>query len=269
MRSLLRWAGSKKQIVGILSKYWTDTSRRYVEPFAGSATLFFHLQPTKALLSDLNSDLISFYKSAKKTPELVYRNATELPTGQDAYYTIRNDFNESASGSTEKVSRFFYLNRNCFNGIFRTNTAGKFNVPYSGNKTGGFPSWAEFESCSKLLKNATILNQDFESILKNRVEKNDWIYLDPPYAVENRRIFRQYSAVSFGREDLERLALALEEVNARNARFVLSYAQCREADEFFGHWFSRRVYCQRNVAGFSSHRRRAAEMIYSNIKIKF
>lgn len=217
-------------------------------------------------MSDVNSSLIAFYKSAKREPQSVYRNANKLPPGHDSYYRIRKEFNDNTSGSAKKFAQFFYLNRNCFNGIFRTNTAGEFNVPFSGHKTGSFPSWNEFENCSKLLKHATILNQDFETVLTNRVGKNDWVYLDPPYAVENRRIFRQYSAVSFGLEDLKRLAWVLEEIHARKARFVLSYAQCREATEFFGHWLSRRVYCQRNVAGYSSHRRRAAEMIYSNFK---
>jgi DNA adenine methylase len=268
MRPLLRWAGSKKKLVGVLSQYWTDSSRRYVEPFAGSATLFFHLQPRKALLSDVNPDLISFYKFVKRNPELIYERALTLSKGKVAYYATRKIFNEERPASLSKATNFFYLNRNCFNGIFRTNAAGDFNVPYSGQKTGEFPSWAEFEECSRLLQRARIVHKDFKEVLTKNVEKNDWVYLDPPYAVENRRIFRQYSAVSFGYEDLRRLAETLEEIHTRKAHFVLSYAQCREATDFFGHWYSRRVYCQRNISGFTAQRRRAAEMIYSNIKIK-
>jgi len=268
MRPLLRWAGSKRQLVGLLSQYWTNSIRRYVEPFAGSATLFFHIKPRKALLSDLNQELVSFYKFTKKAPAVVYEAATSMPHGEVAYYETRKAFNENETPTPEQAANFFYLNRNCFNGIYRTNADGGFNVPYSGQKTGGFPSWAEFEACSKLLRRASVVNSDFQSILTKKIDKNDWIYLDPPYAVDNRRIFRQYSAGSFGLEDLRRLAEALEEVNGRKAQFVLSYAQCREATEHFGHWYSRRVYCQRNVSGFSSQRRRAAEMIYSNIKIK-
>ena len=115
-----------------------------------------------------------------------------------------------------------------------------------------------------MLRRATIVEGDFEKILSDVVRKGDFVYLDPPYAVGNRRVFRQYGPQSFGLADLERLQAVLEEIHARGARFVLSYAWCSEAKRMFSRWSQCRVYTQRNIAGFSQHRRKAAELTLSN-----
>jgi DNA adenine methylase len=182
----------------------------------------------------------------------------------ETYYRFR----AKAPGSLdakERAIRFLYLNRYCFNGIYRTNAAGQFNVPYSGAKTGGFPAWEEFSKSVKLLTRAQVFVQDFEELLLEHVVGTDFVYLDPPYAVANRRVFRQYGPNSFGLYDLERLARALVEIDQRGAKFVLSYAYSREALTYFARWPRKKLFCQRNVAGFTGSRRLAAEIIFSNI----
>lgn len=266
MKPLLRWAGSKRKLIPELSKYWTEPKRRYLEPFAGSATLFFALEPQAAVLSDINPELVAFMTEIQKNAEGVYAQAIRYPRNRKCYYSIRALKADKLS-NTRRAARFYYLNRFCFNGIYRTNENGMFNVPYSPSGTGTFPNLKEFLESVSILKRAAVLNVDFETMLLENAGENDFVYLDPPYAVGNRRIFRQYGPNSFGLGDLGRLAEVLTELDRRRARFVLSYAYCTEAIKAFGHWPQRKVFNQRNVSGFAKNRRRAAELIISNVPV--
>lgn len=165
----------------------------------------------------------------------------------------------------DRAARFIFLNRFCFNGIYRTNEKGVFNVPYAASGTGELPSWHNFKLASRALRSSVILNTDFANIINEHVQSGDFVYLDPPYAVENRRIFRQYGPQTFGLEDLGRLRDSLKLIDERGANFVLSYASSPEARVYFKEWKSKKVYTQRNVAGFAKHRRMAAELIFTNI----
>ncbi|ADU38331.1 DNA adenine methylase [Variovorax paradoxus] len=265
MRPLLRWAGSKKQLIGHLRPYWeASLAQRYVEPFAGSAALFFDIEPKAALLGDVNSLLVEFYTALRDTPDRIFQLTSSWAINKEKYYEIR------ASLIVEKdpilrSAMFFYLNRNCFNGIFRTNMRGEFNVPFAATKTGAMPDISEIKQAALLLKNTKIEKKDFREILK-KVKADDFVFLDPPYAVENRRIFVQYNAQTFGLADLEELSDTLHCIDALGAKFVMSYAISAEALHYFDYWNVRRVTCQRNVAGFSSHRRKAVELIVSNME---
>jgi DNA adenine methylase len=262
--SILRWAGSKRKLLPELIPYWGHGQRRYIEPFAGSAALFFALKPKRALLSDINSELIKTLTVVRDNPTAVYKHVSRYPVGQESFYRLRA-LDPTVLSPVERAARFLFLNRFCFNGLYRTNENGHFNVPYSSQKTGGIPPWEQFSQAAMLLKRAVLKCGDFESVLLSAVGMGDFVYLDPPYAVGNRRIFRQYGSHTFGLQDLNRLNAVLREIQTRGAHFVLSYAYCREAKETFADWTSRRVYAQRNISGFARHRRRAAELIVTNI----
>ena len=165
------------------------------------------------------------------------------------------------------AAKFIFLNRFCFNGLYRTNSDGKFNVPYSPSKTGHLPTLEELQQVSVALKSATIQCCDFTELLKN-VRKGDFVYLDPPFAVGNRRVFRQYGPSTFGTHDLERLAEHLQMINRRGATFVVSYAYCSESVNLFRRWHVHRAIIQRNISGFARHRRSAAEIIVTNKTVK-
>jgi len=265
MRSLLRWAGSKRQLLGSLKYYWDAAdSQRYVEPFAGSAALFFEIAPRRAVINDVNTELISFYRGIKRSPALVYELASSLKVDEATYYEVRRNYT-AETDPIRRSANFFYLNRYCFNGIYRTNAAGQFNVPFAKDRVGQFPAWNLVETAVRQLRKASTHNRDFESLIKTEVAENDFVYLDPPYAVENQRIFTQYNATTFGLNDLDRLQVTLELINSRGAKFVLSYAFCKEATSYFSRWNHQLVQCQRNVAGFAKHRRKAVELMITNI----
>jgi DNA adenine methylase len=264
VQPFLRWAGSKRKLLPKLIPYWGRGHERYVEPFAGSSALFFAIQPKRALLSDMNPDLIQALKTIRRDPSAVYEQARKEPVDPRNFYRLRA-LDPSLLTPIERAARFLFLNRFCFNGLYRTDSKGRFNVPFAGQKTGALPSWEQFSTAAKLLKHSTVKCGDFEIVLRLSVRAGDFVYLDPPYAVGNRRIFRQYGAHTFGINDLHRLRAVLQMIEKRGAHFVLSYAYCREAKEAFGGWSSRRVYTHRNISGFARHRRRAAELIVTNV----
>ncbi len=263
---LLRWAGSKRQLRAELARYWKPSFTRYVEPFAGSCSLFFWLSPERALLTDKNRELIDAYRVLSKHPEELHGIVSSYPRGREAYNELRSE-NPGDLSAMRRAARFVFLNRYCFNGIYRTNRTGRFNVPFSPTKTGSVPPLQSFRACADLLQRAVLRSADFGTTLRH-VQPGDFVYLDPPYATTTRRVFTEYGPKPFGRDDLERLQRHLRKLDARGAAFVLSYADCAELRAAKRDWNVRTVTVRRNVAGFRSHRRRARELIVSNIDLE-
>jgi DNA adenine methylase len=260
-RPFLRWAGSKRKQLSRLAPFWFPHHKRYVEPFAGSACLFFELGPKTAVLGDSNKELIEVYRIVRDEPERLYRRLCHIRRDLPSYLRWRSLKPESLDRETRAL-RLLYLNRNCFNGIFRTNSNGEFNVPI-GTRLGKYPGKDDFIDCSKLLQNATLVAGDFAKTLA-LVKAGDFVYLDPPYAVVSRRIFKEYGKKIFDTSDIPRLSEALTEIVNRNADFLVSYADSTEARSLTGNWYSKRLPIRRHIAGFAGDRRKAYEWLISN-----
>src|SRR5713226_799695 len=157
----LRWAGSKRSLLPILQAFWTKKHKRYIEPFAGSACLFFAIKPPKAILGDLNPELIATYVEVKYRIGAVLKELGILEPADKKEYTRLRAIDIATLTPAARAARFIYLNRFCFNGIYRTNLLGQFNVPYSGNRCGGFPQPEVFRQCSTRLRSARFVNGDF------------------------------------------------------------------------------------------------------------
>lgn len=263
-KPFLRWAGSKKKLLPELEKYFNVGYNKYLEPFVGSGQLFFRLPLKAAVLSDINTDLITTYSNIRSNPNEVYEQLTKFPKGKESYYEIRNKYNQS-SDSIYNSALFLYLNTYCFNGLYRTNLAGKFNVPYS-ESSGNLINRDSLIEISKYLKKAQLVTGDFQKVVLDNCKANDFVYLDPPYAIKNRRIFHQYSPDTFGLNDIERLKEVISEIDRRQAKFVLSYAYCEESMEISKHWNYRLVSTVRNISGFAQHRKMEQEIIITNIE---
>lgn len=266
MKSPIRWAGSKRALLPSLTRYWSvDPAGRYIEPFCGSACLFFEIEPRRAILGDINKDLITAYKVLRKFPTKVIERIRSFPITESTYYDLRK-LSPDALSDIERTARFLFLNRLCFNGIYRTNAQGQFNVPFGKPKRQVQFAFDAMMQASSLLKRASLQTRDFESVL-NQAEKGDFVYLDPPYAVAKRRVFSQYHPQSFAERDLKRLREGLHALDKRGARFVVSYADSREGRELVADWHFYRIRTRRNVAGFADHRRHVFELIASNRKL--
>jgi DNA adenine methylase len=261
---IFRWAGSKRKSLHILSLFWSDKFGRYIEPFAGSACLFLRVKPRTAILADLNSSLIAAYRTIRNSPADVAELLYDIPRNAKTYYEIRDRI-KSAPRSIQRTAYFVYLNRNCFNGIYRTNCDGHFNVPF-GACQGHYPRPCDFHSVAKLLKHATLLCADFGTTLKH-VRANDFVYLDPPFAATGVRTFVEYGKQSFGNDDVDRLSRHLDRIDRRNAYFLVSYADCTRAQEIAKDWNSAVISVRRQVAGFTAKRKMASEMIITNLPL--
>lgn len=260
----LRWAGSKRRLLPVLQTFWTKHHKRYIEPFAGSACLFFAIKPPKAILGDLNPELIATYIEVKYRIGAVLRELKTLqPEDKQEYLRLRG-IDIGTLSPPARAARFIYLNRYCFNGIYRTNLAGQFNVPYSGVRCGSVPQDGVFEKCSNRLRQARFVRGDFERVLK-LAQKGDLVYMDPPYAVRARRVFSEYDPSTFTSEDIARLRLWMERLNAAQINFVVSYAESDEADVLRKNFSYETVSVRRHVAGFAAHRASSNELLISNI----
>jgi DNA adenine methylase len=262
---LLRWAGSKRKLLPELLPYWKQVGTRYVEPFVGSGALFFSAAPEQAVLADLNGELIRTYRAVRDDPEVVSGHLRSLRRGRKTYLRLRSQDPRRLS-ACRRAARFIYLNRYCFNGLYRTNLEGRFNVPYAPTDSGRLPNEKQLVAAAERLGKATLLHADFECVVGRQAQSGDFIYLDPPFAVANRRLFRQYNRMTFGFDDLHRLVNVLHCLDRLGAYFVLSYAVCSESLAAFRPWHVRRLLTQRNIAGFVDRRRLAAELLVTNIQ---
>lgn len=263
MDSFIRWAGSKRQLVKKLRAFRPKHFGRYIEPFAGSACLFFHMEPEEAVLGDLNYELVSTMQAVQRDVHLVLECLHRLRKGKTNYYTIRAK-DPTALSEAEIAARFIYLNRYCFNGLYRTNKTGHFNVPYGPPKSQRGIDENQIIKASNILQRAFLVHGDFESTLVYAAA-GDFVYLDPPYIIQSRRIFAEYLPGTFNREDLGRLELALETLHDRGVFFLITYGDSHEARQMLGHWNPCRIRTRRNIAGFAGNRRGAYELIATNI----
>lgn len=262
IRPFLRWAGSKRQILPALAEYWPARSCRYLEPFAGSAALFFHLRPQAAILGDINAELIDTYEQVRDNLEDVEDELARLTNNKDEYYRIRA-MSVDALPPASRAARFIYLNRFAFNGLYRTNQKGKFNVPYGGGRSGQLPDHMWLLQCSKALKSVVLISGTYSRVLE-LANRGDFVYLDPPYSVKARRVFREYDPSGFGAEELHSLRRWLHRMTSGGIEFLLSYAQCDEAERLMEGYSAREISVRRNIAGFTGNRRRAGEWLISN-----
>lgn len=264
-RTFLRWAGSKRQLLPVLTSYWNEDHNRYVEPFAGSACLFFRLQPNAAILGDINVELIATYAEVKHRLPAVMAALKGLRKGRQQFLELRGA-DVSLMTAAERAARFIYLNRFCFNGLYRTNRKGQFNVPYGGDKSGEIPSADVLLKCSSLLKNAELVAGSFELVLE-KVRSGDFVYMDPPFSVGSRRVFNEYAATNFDAESLNRLRSWMEKLANKGIHFLVSYAECEEAEILQKGFYKQIVSVKRNISGFVANRSRSTEVLISSIPV--
>jgi DNA adenine methylase len=234
---------------------------RYVEPFCGSACLFFELAPSHGLLGDINPELIHFYARVRANPNKVGELFHGMPTTERFYYELRAASPDSL-GANERAARFLYLNRFCFNGVYRTNRDGVFNVP-RGVRVGALPTLEEIASFGRFLRRADVKVDDFQEVLSH-CGSGDFVYLDPPYAGRGVRNRGEYGANSFSEEDLGRLQDALQDASTRGAKILISYADVPVVREAFDGWHVTELTVGRNVSGFVHGRREVQELLITN-----
>lgn len=199
-KPFVKWAGGKTQLLKQIDEHIPQSFNKYIEPFIGGGALYFHLNHSDSIISDLNQELIITYNSVKENVEQLIIELNSIENSEENYYRIRALETEDLS-EIERAARFIYMNKTCFNGLYRVNKKGKFNVPY-GKRTGPFIDEKRLKECSKILSKTTILHSNYKDVLDNHAQSGDLVFLDPPYyPVGEFSDFKRYTKEFFYHED--------------------------------------------------------------------
>lgn len=223
-KPFVKWAGGKRKLIGIITQYLPKHWNTYIEPFVGGGALLFHLQPKTAIISDTNSELINAYRVIKENPYKLIELLEHMKShhSKEYYYYIRDKF--LPKDNIEKAARFIYLNRTCFNGLWRVNKQGKFNVPMGRYKNPKIVDRDNILAVHNYLSNndITILNEDFEKV-SLLAKPGDLVYFDPPYLPsDGSSKFTSYTSDNFGMEDHIRLRDTFQKLSSQGVFVILS-----------------------------------------------
>lgn len=200
IKPFLKWAGGKTQLIPELSKYIPTSFNKYIEPFIGGGAFFFFLNPEKAIISDSNKELIITYKAVRDNVEEIIAILNGCKNEETFFYKIRS-LDPGKLYDTERAARLIYLNKTCFNGLYRVNKKGEFNVPH-GKRNGKFLNQEQLRDSSEFLQNTKILHSDYLATLKKYAKEGDFIFLDPPYyPVGKYSDFKRYTKEFFYHDD--------------------------------------------------------------------
>lgn len=205
-KPILKWAGGKQQLVEILLSSSPKQYNKYIEPFVGGGALFFALQPSKAIISDSNAELINLYQVVANNVEDLITLLKDMKNTEEEFYRIR-ELDTSKMSDIEQAARTMYLNKTCYNGLYRVNRKGKFNAPYGKYKKPNICDENNLRSASMVLKQSTIIHGDYKDVLLKYAEPGDFIFLDPPYLpISKYADFKRYTKEQFYEEDQLELA---------------------------------------------------------------
>ena len=225
----LRYPGGKGRLMSHISQRLPkdEIRGRYMEPFVGGGSVFFHSKPDQAILSDLNSELIELYRSIKRYPHKVWEALEALPSGKKAYYEVRSRHGEGRV--YDRAARTLYLNRTCFKGMWRHNPQGQFNVGYGGEDRRWAVTHDNLIEVSRALRTATILHADFAEIIED-AKRGDFLFLDPPYKPGEKDFGEQhYVNRRFTYEEQVRLATSIDKaLRKKKFRFLMTNSSHRE-----------------------------------------
>ena len=273
-KPFVKWAGGKRSIIDKLINLVPEDFKTYYEPFVGGGAMLYELQPKKAVINDYNTELMNVYECIKDENKFANMcselNKHEAKHSEDYYYEIRDldrdkkKFNKLAD--YKRAARTIYLNKACFNGLYRVNSKNEFNVP-SGKKnkvnTYAGPNLGIIH-CLLNFNDIKLLSTDFEEAVKN-AKKGDFIYFDPPYDSDTST-FNSYTENGFGKEEQKRLAEVFKDLDKRGCYVMLSNYNTKLIKELYKDFNFNYVEAQRNIGASSKNRGKVEEVIITNYK---
>lgn len=275
----LKWVGGKRQLLPELTSRLPNSFNSYHEPFVGGGALFFHLALPSHLsrqlprlnspvfLSDINTELISAYEVIRSEVESLIEDLKQHIYQKDYYYRIRDvdrapEFQDWSA--VKRASRLIYLNKTCFNGLYRVNSRGQFNVPFGRYKNPRILDEDNLRACSKVLKSAVLRNANFIESTQE-CQSGDFVYLDPPYAPVSRTSdFTSYTRSGFGSDMQEVLMKTCADLDKRGVKFMLSNSDVPLIRELYQGFRIETVQASRAVNSDSARRGKVSEVIVRN-----
>ncbi len=264
---IVKWVGGKRQLMFELLKNMPKSYNRYFEPFIGGGALFFELRPENAYISDINEELINLYSIVKDNVYDLIADLNKHEVSKEYFLEIRNldrtDEYKNLS-NVQRASRFIYLNRTCFNGLYRVNSQGQFNVPFGNYKNPRIVDENNLLNCSELLKNTEIKCADFSGILL-KVKKGDFVYFDPPYVPLNETSsFTSYTKNGFDMDMQFELREVCDELNSMGVMFMLSNSDTKLVNELYANYEIKKVFASRAVNANADGRGKITEVLVRN-----
>ena len=264
---IVKWVGGKRQLMFELLKNMPKSYNRYFEPFIGGGALFFELQPQNGYISDMNKELITLYTVVRDDVYELIDDLNKHKVSKEYFLKIRNLDRTEKYNSLSDVkiaSRFIYLNRTCFNGMYRVNSQGQFNVPFGNYKNPRIVDAENLINCSKLLKNTEIYCADFSEIL-NKVQKGDFVYFDPPYVPLNETSsFTSYTKDGFDLDMQFKLRDVCDELDSKGVMFMLSNSDTKLVNELYSNYEIKKVFASRAINANPNGRGKITEVLVKN-----
>lgn len=269
IQPFLKWAGGKRQLLKEIDKYIPLKISTYYEPFLGGGALLFNLQPKKAIVNDSNYELINAYKVIRDNVEELIQDLEKHKNTSEYFYELRakdRTSEYSNLSNIERASRLIYLNKTCFNGLYRVNSQGEFNTPYGNYKNPNIVNEFVLRAVNSYLNKNDIkfLNGDFEDSLKN-IRKGAFVYFDPPYMpISDSSSFTGYTLDGFGTEDQIRLKNLCDKLNERGIKFLLSNSTAPMILELYKDYKIVYVDAKRNINSIGNKRGEIKEILVMN-----
>ena len=264
---MVKWVGGKRQLMFELLKNMPKDYNRYFEPFIGGGALFFELQPNNAYISDMNEELINLYQVVRDNVNELIADLQKHDISKEYFMEIRNiDRTEEYQNwsDVKKASRFIYLNRTCFNGMYRVNSKGEFNVPFGHYKNPRILDENNLINCSNLLQRTEIKHADFSEILKE-VKKGDFVYFDPPYVpLSETSSFTSYTKDGFDINMQFKLRDVCDELNSIGVKFLLSNSDTKLVNELYENYNIKKVFASRQINANADGRGKITEVLVRN-----
>lgn len=266
---VLKWVGGKRQLLPELRQRMPKRFTTYYEPFIGGGALFFDRQPAKAVLNDFNGELINVYCQIRDSLELLIESLKRLPNTQEEYYRIRQmdrDGTLDDMSQVERAARIIYLNKTCYNGLFRVNSHGEFNSPFGFYKNPNIVNESVLRAVSAYLANRELKFEcgDYNAALKG-IRKGSFVYFDPPYdPVSSSASFTGYTQGGFDTADQERLCEVCKSLNRKGVKFMLSNSDTELINSLYKDFKIDKVAARRNVNSDGTKRGEVLEVIVRN-----
>ena len=236
----IKWAGGKRQLLAQIRERMPESFNNYYEPFVGGGAVIFDLLPTSAVINDINKALVNAYRQICNATDEFLKKLNELDEtmwedGKEYYYSLREHYNDKLMKEefdVELAALFVFINKHCFNGLYRVNGKGLFNVPYNNSRNSSCDE-NTIRAIAEYLKNVTILEGDFQAACQN-AKKGDFVFIDSPYAPLNPTSFESYTKEGFDIESHKRLADLYDELTSRGCYCMLTNHNTELINELYG-----------------------------------
>jgi DNA adenine methylase len=257
----LKWAGGKGQLVSVIARFAPTKYERYLEPFLGGGALFFYINPPKSLLNDLNEELMNTYQIVQQKVEALITLLKTYPYSKDFYYQLRAQSPETLD-RVERAARFIYLNRTCYNGLYRVNKQNQFNVPFGAYSNPVICDEERLRAASRTLQGVLLFSEDYKSFLEREAQAGDFVYLDPPYQpVSKYSDFKRYTSSQFYEPDQRELAGWMKKLVGRGCYVLASNSDTPFVRELYQGFEIVDVLARRNINKNGQGRGRVKEVL--------